>query len=450
MKFSFLWTDILIWLLVLMVIGFAIYSFGKPHLKEPWKIVSKNAMAMSSMLVLLLYIAVALLDSIHFIPDKKDKAENFGEVISVLDYLLTDIRQNTEKTYSAPFADTLYSKESVEQADGSVQRIAPKLKHAGSHLTANSKRSDIIKNIASAIIFALMLWLIILAGFYVLRRRKNLNLKLTKFIAKSTGATLFVLILVVLIMTFLAPLYHIFGTDKVGQDVLYQAIKSIRTGLVIGTLTTLIMLPFAVMLGLLAGYMRGWIDDVIQYLYTTISSIPGVLLIASSILMVQVYIANNPEAFNTTIKQADMRMLSLCVILGITSWTGLCRLIRAETLKLKQMDYVTAAKTLGVGPFRIMLRHLMPNVMHIILISIILDFSGLVLAEAVLSYVGVGVDPTTFSWGNMINTARLEMAREPIVWWSLTAAFIFMFTLVLAANLFSDVLREAFNPRSSR
>ncbi|MGH8658425.1 MAG: ABC transporter permease subunit, partial [Gammaproteobacteria bacterium] len=93
------------------------------------------------------------------------------------------------------------------------------------------------------------------------------------------------------------------------------------------------------------------------------------------------------------------------------------------------------------------LRHILPNVMHIVLIALVLDFSGLVLAEAVLTYINIGVDPSMNSWGNMINSARLEMAREPIVWWSLAAALLFMFTLVLSANIFSDAVRDAFDPR---
>jgi peptide/nickel transport system permease protein len=242
----------------------------------------------------------------------------------------------------------------------------------------------------------------------------------------------------------------VLGTDKVGQDVLYQSIKSIRTGLVIGTLTTLVMLPFAVFLGMLAGYFRGWVDDVIQYLYTTLNSIPGVLLIAAAVLMMQVYMANHPELFETMAERADMRLLFLCLILGVTSWTGLCRLLRGETLKLRELDYVQAATAFGVSRATILVRHLLPNLLHLVLIAVVIDFSGLVLAEAVLSYVGVGVDPTTLSWGNMINGARLEMAREPMVWWSLLAAFSFMFTLVLAANLFSDAVRDAFDPRLRR
>lgn len=241
--------------------------------------------------------------------------------------------------------------------------------------------------------------------------------------------------------------FHILGTDKVGADVFYQSLKSVRTGIIIGTVTTLVMLPFALLLGMMAGFFGGWIDDIIQYLYTTLSSIPGVLLISASVLSIQVYISNHPATFQTIAERADVRLLALCVILGVTSWTSLCRLLRAETLKIREMDYVRAATALGVTRFRIILRHIFPNVLHIVLITIVLDFSSLVLAEAVLSYVGVGVDPTSFSWGNMINSARLDLAREPAVWWPLFSAFLFMFTLVLAANLFSDAVRDAFDPR---
>jgi peptide/nickel transport system permease protein len=165
--------------------------------------------------------------------------------------------------------------------------------------------------------------------------------------------------------------------------------------------------------------------------------------------LLQVYISNHEADLASLEQRADLRLLFLCIILGITSWTGLCRLLRAETLKLREVDYVLAAQAFGVGNPGIMLRHLLPNVMHIVMISVVLDFSGLVLAEAVLSYINIGVDPSMYSWGNMINGARLEMAREPVVWWSLAAAFIFMFVLVLAANLFSDAVRDAFDPRIS-
>jgi peptide/nickel transport system permease protein len=248
----------------------------------------------------------------------------------------------------------------------------------------------------------------------------------------------------------LAAAYHVLGTDKVGQDVLYLALKSIRTGLVIGSVTTLIALPFALLFGVAAGYFRGWIDDVIQYLYTVLSSIPSVLLIAAAVLMVQVQIETHADLFDTAAARADVRLLCLCLILGVTSWTGLCRLLRGEALKLREMEYIQAAQAFGVSGMRILARHIVPNVMHIVLISVVLDFSALVLAEAVLSYVGVGVDLSTISFGTMINAARLEMGRDPVVWWSLAAAFVFMLALVLAANLFADVVRNAFDPRLNR
>jgi peptide/nickel transport system permease protein len=161
----------------------------------------------------------------------------------------------------------------------------------------------------------------------------------------------------------------------------------------------------------------------------------------------QVYIDKHPELFPTAAHRADLRLLLLCVILGVTSWTGLARLLRGEALKLSELEYIQAAHAFGVRRGRVITRHLLPNVMHIVLIALVMDFSGLVLAEAVLSYVGVGVDPSTTSFGTMINTARLEMAREPMVWWTLAAAFAFMFVLVLAANLFADAVRDAFDPR---
>jgi peptide/nickel transport system permease protein len=178
-----------------------------------------------------------------------------------------------------------------------------------------------------------------------------------------------------------------------------------------------------------------------------LSSIPDVLLIAAAVLMMQVFMDTHPQLFPTITERADFRLLFLCIILGVTSWTSLCRLLRGEALKLRELEYIQAAHAFGVSHLRIMTRHILPNVMHIVLITVVLSFSGLVLAEAVLTYVGVGVDPSMISFGTMINSARLEMAREPVVWWSLLAAFLFMFMLVLAANLFADAVRDAFDPR---
>ncbi|KPJ94217.1 MAG: peptide ABC transporter permease [Gammaproteobacteria bacterium SG8_11] len=465
-RIAVLWSDALIYLLVLAIAAFAIEATHKEHLRAPWRHVARRPLAMSALVVLLLYVVVGLLDSVHFrqaLEPQEGQTEIHysGEELSLLDVILTPLREQQEKTYSAPFATHLYMKETLER-DGIQIRDYPRLTHAGSHLDdpEKDKVADIVLKTLLALIEALILWaviLIVLAA--LLARGKQLTTgNVVKAILRNNTeipwlamlVTFGMMLLLIMFTVNLAGSYHILGTDKVGQDVLYLAIKSIRTGLVIVTLTTLIMLPFAIMLGIMAGHFKGWVDDVIQYLYTTLNSIPGVLLIAAAILSMQVYMANHPEMFETVTQRADVRLVFLCMILGITSWTGLCRLLRGETLKLSQLDYVEAATAFGVGHFKIMTRHILPNVMHIVLIAVVLDFSALVLAEAVLSYVGVGVDPVTISWGNMINSARLEMARDPVVWWSLVAAFVFMFALVLAANLFSDAVRDAFDPRISR
>ncbi len=457
-------TDGFIFLLLGMIVGFIFYARRHEHLRAPWREVARRPLAMSAAVILLVYIAIGLLDSLHFHPKLED-TNGTGETVysteinSVLDVLMGDLRTNTERTYSAPMAAYAFAKEIIEQDDGTQLRDYPRLKFGGAHLNnpETERLGDIIKLTLKGTIVGLLASAVLLF-ILVLWIGKNSGLNINAVIQRVVKDELYVpwyaifittAVVIVLFTVFstLSDYYHVFGTDKVGQDVLYQALKSIRTGLVIGTLTTLVMLPFAILMGLMAGYFRGWVDDVIQYLYTTLNSIPGVLLIAASILLLQVYIGKHEADFTSLEERADLRLLFLCIILGITSWTGLCRLLRAETLKLREVDYVQAAQAFGVGNFSIMLRHLLPNVMHIVMISIVLDFSGLVLAEAVLSYINIGVDPSMYSWGNMINGARLEMARDPVVWWSLAAAFVFMFLLVLAANLFADAVRDAFDPR---
>lgn len=445
-----LWTDSLIFTLILAVFGLVIYLRGKAHIKRPLQKIARNKVGMVSLVILLIFVQIGFLDSIHF----KSADSKSNEIISLLDYWATPLREHVEKTYSAPFATTLYSKEIILLPDGTSQWGYPRLEFGGRYLDNPETQylSDVLQKTGYGLLQGITLAGLLLVVFFGVRYALKSNKSQVFALSPSLNSVVTVIFIIVSIsytLIYLSAFYHVLGTDKVGEDVFYQAVKSIRTGLVLGTLTTLIMLPMAIIFGILAGFFRGWIDDVIQYLYTTLNSIPSVLLIAASILMVQVYMANHQQDFTSVIVRADMRLLFLCLILGLTNWTGLCRLLRAETLKLREMEYVQAARALGVKQSMILLRHILPNVMHIILISVVLDFSSLVLAEAVLSYINIGVDPSTYSWGNMINGARLEMAREPIVWWSLSAAFIFMFALVLAANLFSDTVQDAFDPRRS-
>ncbi|MDG2410381.1 MAG: ABC transporter permease, partial [Halioglobus sp.] len=348
-----------------------------------------------------------------------------------------------ERTYSAPFALKSFEKQNMKDSQGRVFRDFPVLEHGGAHLERSGDRAaDILAKSLQAVVIGLVISLAVLSLPWLLTRRSELPWR-------YAWVTLAVVICLGTWLVSLSRYYHLLGTDLGGVDVAYQSIKGIRTGILLGTLATLIMMPIAITLGVLAGYFKGWVDDVVQYLYTTLSSIPGILLIAASVLLFQVYIDLNPDAFSIGLEKADARFVALCFILGVTSWSSLCRLIRAETLKISQLEYVQAAHAFGVSHMRILLRHVMPNVAHIILITFVLDFSALVLAEAVLSYIGVGVDPSMGSWGNMINSARSELSREPAIWWTLSGAFFFMFVLVLAANLFSDLVRDAFDPRTS-
>ncbi len=458
-----LWTDALIFLLLAAVGLFTWYVRRHDHLRAPWRRVLTNPTGMAAAVVLAVFVVIGLLDSLHYRPAlvmKTGQSVQYGvEVLSALDALLPNLRTHKEKTYSAPLATHLYARETIALANGSTLRIYPRLKYGGAQLADPHTQwvHDIVQRIAWGVIEGLALTallVLLLAAWLARRQTGGLTAALVRLLRGGNAIpwrtlllTCTILLVLGLVIAQLAASYHVFGTDKVGQDVLYSSLKSIRTGLVIGTLTTLVMLPFALLLGIVAGYFRGWVDDLIQYLYTTLNSIPGVLLIAASVLIMQVYIEAHPDVFDTSAARSDIRLLFLCLILGVTSWTGLCRLLRGETLKLREQEYIQAATAFGVSHWRIITRHILPNLQHLVLITVVMDFSGLVLAEAVLTYVGVGVDPAMYSWGNMINSARLEMAREPVVWWQLSAAFVFMFALVLAANLFADSVRDAFDPR---
>ena len=471
-----LWTDALVYLLLATVAGFVWYVRRQEHLRAPWWRVAQTPAAMSALVVLAAFMLTGLLDSLHFrlaLPAASGTQAGRAaprdvayavEVKSVLDLLLSPIANRPERTYSAPLATHAYAKETVEMQGeggkpGKQLRDYPRLKHGGAHLKDPLRdwRADVLLTAFRGMALALPVWLLLSLALVAACTPAERVASRDFWRAVWRGNTevpwrailiAFALLLLVAVpVVLLARHYHVLGTDKVGLDVLYQSLKSVRTALVIGTLTTLVMLPFSVMLGIMAGYLRGLVDDLIQYFYTTLNSIPAVLLIAAAVLALQVYIETHPDMFPTSAQRADFRLLWLCIILGITSWTGLCRLLRGEALKLRELEYVQAAQAFGVSEWRIMLRHILPNVMHIVLISVVMDFSGLVLAEAVLSYVGVGVDPSMISFGTMINAARLEMGREPMVWWSLASAFVFMLALVLAANLFADAVRDAFDPR---
>lgn len=222
---------------------------------------------------------------------------------------------------------------------------------------------------------------------------------------------------------------HLLGTDGVGDDVLRLTLKGCRTAIILGGLTSIIVTPLALLFGMMAGYFGKRVDDIIQYVYTVLDSIPSILLLIAIMLVL------------------GRGLMEMCIALGVTSWVGLCRLTRGETLKHRDREYVRAARALGASHSRIMVRHILPNLMPIVIISVTLGISGLVLSEAILSYLQLGVQAGTGSWGYMIDAARMELAREPVIWWNLISASTALFILVLAFNILGDALRDAIDPR---
>jgi peptide/nickel transport system permease protein len=465
-KFVLLWTDASMWALVAAFVAYGVVVARSPALAANWRKVFRDPAALCSSVVLVLCLAITLLDSVHYRPRLPPAAgvADAGPAYdartrSLLDAALSDLVDAREATYSRPLSYVGFTKETIE-VDGALQRVAPRLQFGGAHLEQPESewgpdlRRRSVLGLAAGAGATLGLWLL---GVALIARGRRAAIGVTaRAIARGEGeipwraafATVAALALLTGVASALSGPYHLLGTDLTGNDVLYQSLKSIRTAFVIGTLATVATLPLAVVLGIMAGYYKGWVDEVIQYVYTVLSSVPNVLLIAACVLMVQVFLDKNPDLFETGAERADVKLFLLCAVLGVTGWAGLCRLLRGETLKLRELEYVQAATAFGVGPARIMLKHVFPNVAHLMLIVTVLDFSALILYEAVLSYVGVGVDPSMNSFGGMINLARNEMSREPVVWWSFAAAFGFMVTLVLAANLFADGVRDAFDPRA--
>lgn len=464
-KLVFLWTDVAIWLMVLAVAGYGISVARSPRLSRNWRRVFTNAAALASSLILLVCVAITLLDSVHFrraLPPMPGATAVAYDVrtTSLLDVAVVGLVSSRERAYSRPLSYLGFFKESTE-VNGKVERVHPRLKFGGVHLKDPESQwvgdlllrggVGMLAGAAGGALIALALvavlawrrhepWRAVASG---IRQREG---EIPWHAALWTAGVLSVLFGLAIS---LSTQYHVLGTDRTGNDVLYQALKSIRTAFVIGTLATVATLPLAVGLGIIAGYFKGWADEVIQYVYTLLASVPGVLLIAAFVLMVQVFLDKHPELFETGAERADLKLFFLCLVLGVTGWTGLCRLLRGETLKLRELEYVQAATAFGVSDWRIMQRHILPNVAHLMLIVTVLEFSSLILYEAVLSYVGVGVDPSMSSFGGMINLARNEMSADPLVWWPFSAAFVFMVTVVLAANLFADGVRDAFDPRAT-
>jgi len=220
------------------------------------------------------------------------------------------------------------------------------------------------------------------------------------------------------------PLY-LLGSDNLGRDVGQRLIQGTRIAFHVGIVTSLIAIPLGVLLGCLGGYFGGRMDSLVVWLSATVASMPGLLFILAVAMVV------------------GKGLMGIYLGIGLTTWVSVCRNVRAEVIKHRGRTYVLAADVLGYSPARIMFRHILPNVSHIILIAFSIRFPASVATEVFISFLGIGVQSEP-SWGIMINNARLRLWQG--VWWEMTFVTCSIFFLVLAFNQLADALRDMLDP----
>lgn len=219
---------------------------------------------------------------------------------------------------------------------------------------------------------------------------------------------------------------HWMGTDGLGRDVFQRLVQGVRIAYKVGIVTSLIAIPIGLFFGCIAGYFGGRVDDFVVWLYSTFASMPGLLFILAIAMVVK------------------KGLLGIYLGIGLTTWVGLCRLVRGEVIKHKEQSYVQAAKALGLSAPRIIFKHILPNIFHLVIVTFSLRFPAAVGTEVFMSFLGIGVQDEP-SWGLMINSARMRLWQG--IWWEMTFVTLAVFLLVLAFNLLGDALRDALDPR---
>lgn len=217
-----------------------------------------------------------------------------------------------------------------------------------------------------------------------------------------------------------------FGTDLFGRSVLFRILAGTQTAMTIGFVVTGISLPIGIAMGGLAGYFGGRVDTFIVWLYSVLVSVPNILLII---------------AISYALGKG---LLSICIAMGAVGWVGLCRLMRGEVLKHRNREYVLAARLVGASELRILFRHILPNVIHLAIITASLMVLGAIKSEVILTFLGVGIQNGA-SWGLMISDATGELKQQ--VWWPLVGVTTAMFLIIYALNVAGDALRDALDPK---
>ena len=235
------------------------------------------------------------------------------------------------------------------------------------------------------------------------------------------------------------------GTDYRGRSVLARAAAGSATALQVGLISGAIAAAIGTFLGVWAGSRGGWRDNLVVWLYSTFASMPTLLFIlAFALLVSRSFLSPELLRILRSLGGGDPGLLAVYVAIGLTGWVSLCRVVRAETMKLRRLPFVAAARVAGAGETAILFRHLLPNVFHLVIIYFTLNCAGAIMLEVIVSYLGFGVQNLP-SWGIMISDGQERLWRG--VWWELAGATGFMFLLVLALNLLGDALRDALDPR---
>ncbi len=244
---------------------------------------------------------------------------------------------------------------------------------------------------------------------------------------------------------------HWFGTDYLGRDVFWRGLAGAATAVKVGIIAAGIASLLGVILGAVAGYWGGWVDDLVVFLFSIFAAMPTLLFILSFALLVNKgFLAANLSGvieFSQKYLNTEPGMLAVYLAIGLTGWVTLCRVVRAECMKLRNCGYVQAAQVSGVGAFTIIVRHILPNIAHLIIIYFTLRFAYAIMTEVIVSYLGLGVQ-TAPSWGVMISDGQERLWRG--IWWEVAAATFFMFFLVLSLHTIGDKLRDIFDPRNEQ
>jgi len=227
--------------------------------------------------------------------------------------------------------------------------------------------------------------------------------------------------------TFLPPFSpgHILGTDDLGRDHLARLLYAGQVSLSVGFIAATLSLTIGVVLGILTGFYGGIIDDIVTWVISTLNSIPSLFLL----LIVAAVLRPSPG--------------TLIIVLGFLGWTTLTRLVRGETFSIREREYILSARASGASPLRIMFVHILPNLFSIIIISLAIDIGGLILTEAALSFLGLGIKAPTPSWGNMLTNASSFFTKGPFL---VVAPGVLIFVTVLCLYIIGDGIRDAFDP----